>query len=86
MSPASSVIPAQAGIQTGGSTAKTQRRKGKAWFKAPAAIDHKPVNNAAGVETRKSPLRLCAFAVEPAWPTDKPSVPGAPAYAGVTAK
>jgi hypothetical protein len=62
------VIPAQAGIQTGCFTAKTQRRKGVAPSKAPAAISQTLVISAAGAPTQKPSLRLCVFAVNPMVP------------------
>jgi hypothetical protein len=59
-------VNAEGTIQIGGLTAKAQRREGVARIKAPAATNHQPVRSAAGANTQKPPLRLCAFAVKPA--------------------
>jgi hypothetical protein len=61
-----SATPTQVGIQTGDLNAEAQRRRGVAWSKAPVAKIHGPVKNAAGAETRKSPLLLCVSAFKSA--------------------
>ena len=84
MEPLLSVIPAQAGIQIGGSTAKAQRRKGDFWVPALAALFTSPCSVAAGALNQVTPLRLCAFAVNRRRSLTNCPSPRAPAFAGVT--